>query len=100
MVHDLGRFCIERGLFWIPCHDGWLGVGKEEGEILKKVSGAFFAATGYAVRIARKKLAVQYSNSIEEVMSSYVPTGPTLPKFDYKKAAREWFASLPRHPQF
>ena len=36
---------------------------------------------------------------MEEVVSSYVPMGTTLLESDYKKAAREWLASLPRYPR-
>jgi hypothetical protein len=105
MVQALGRFCMDRNFFWIPCHDGWLGIESEEGEIIKKVAEAFYRATGYLVRIEKVGFSNGVYNSTSILMGvggvygSYVRIAPTMPRSDYKKAAEEWFASVPKHPE-
>lgn len=102
MVQALGRFCLERNFFWIPCHDGWLGTEDGEAEMVKKVGEEFWKATGYAVQVERTGL--QDGTSITIILGegggcqSYVPIEGTISPSEVKKSAMEWFASLPKHP--
>lgn len=100
MVQALGRFCMEKDYFWIPCHDGWLGIEQDEGDILKKVGEAFLQATGYPVRIERTGLADGNSKRVDWCYGSYVRSEPTsTPSPEYRKSAEDWFSSLPKHPE-
>lgn len=106
MVQGLGRLSLEKNLFWIPCHDGWLGTEEGEGEIIKKVAEAFYQATGYRVRIEKtplQNISTYTSRSIILgegcVYGSYVRIEPTIPPSDYRKSAEEWFTALPKHPK-
>jgi hypothetical protein len=105
MVQELGRFCIGRNLFWVACHDGWLGIEEGEREILEKVGDAFFQATGYSVRIKKTALMDSTFNCTYNikgeggVYGSYLGGEHTFGSSDYKKEAEDWFANLPRHPE-
>jgi hypothetical protein len=45
------------GLLYVPMHDGWLGVEKDEQLIAATVREHFFAVLGYWVTITKTKLA-------------------------------------------
>ena len=45
------------GILYIPMHDGWLGIERDEQLIAATVRGQFFRCLGYWVTIKKKKLA-------------------------------------------
>lgn len=64
MVDDLGQFCQEKNLFWIPCHDGWMGTEEHEKQIIGKVHELFHAATGFSVTVSKLELVGRKSLSL------------------------------------
>jgi len=45
------------GILYIPMHDGWLGIERDDQQIAATVRGEFFRCLGYWVTIKKKKLA-------------------------------------------
>lgn len=110
MVDELGRFCSENDLFWIPCHDGWMSTLSTEQKIVGKVRDIFQSRCGYSVAVSRVDLVSRstillhsYSGSyvrvndtspppsvLEKVESVGVPTDPTPPQNPWKKVVEEW----------
>lgn len=56
LVEELGEFCSERGLFWIPCHDGWMTTADHEIEIAEKVREIIWNKVGYSVAVSKVDL--------------------------------------------
>ena len=103
MVQDLGTYCRENKLFWIPCHDGWMGIEDGQAQIIRKVSELFFERTGYHVQITNKTLSNPYYYSsllsILSIFPSYVHSKPTSLTSDYRRLAEDWLKNLPKHPE-
>ena len=102
MVQQLGRLCSERDIFWISCHDGWMGIEAGEVEIIRAVAESFHRVTGYPVRIEKTELGTGLCTTVFGMgggYGSYVRIEPTFSTSDYRKSALEWFANLPKHPE-
>lgn len=58
MVRDLPTLMMEQhqGYFYVPMHDGWMGLERDEQAIGKMVSDLFFSVTGYRITITKKNL--------------------------------------------
>lgn len=58
MVKELPTKIMQQhaGYFYIPMHDGWLGLQRDEEAIKLMVTEFFFALTGYTVKINRKEV--------------------------------------------
>lgn len=86
MVDQLGQFCKSNGLFWVPCHDGWLSTASTEQQISTKVRELFFAKIGYSVAVAKVDLASRSSKLLSPPPSgSYVGVNDTSPASDSLK---------------
>lgn len=69
MVDSLGQFCSENGLFWVPCHDGWLGMEDSEEKIVAEVLRRFQEKTSFWVTITKKGL--RNGNTVDMFSGSY-----------------------------
>jgi hypothetical protein len=80
MVDQLGQWCRANGLFWIPCHDGWLSTASTERQISTKVRELFQAKVGYSVAVAKVELASRSTKLVLPLPSgSYVGVNDTSP---------------------
>lgn len=103
MVQDLGTYCNKNKLYWIPCHDGWMGIEDSQLQIINEVSRLFFNKTGYNVTITQKLLSnINTTNNIlsnSSIFPSYVHSKPTSPTSDIRRLAEDWLKNLPKHPE-
>jgi hypothetical protein len=79
LVEELGRFCCERGLFWVPCHDGWMTIADHEIEISEKVREIIRNKVGYSVAVSKVDLSTRTSKLLlsSPLSGSYVTVTPT-----------------------
>ena len=78
LVEELGEFCAGRGLFWIPCHDGWMTTADHEVEIAEKVREIIWNKVGYSVAVSKVDLFTRDSKLLLPHHSgSYVTVTPT-----------------------
>lgn len=77
LVEELGGFCSQRGLFWIPCHDGWMTTADHEIEIAEKVREIIWNKVGYSVAVSKVDLVSRASKLLPSHSGSYVTVTPT-----------------------
>ena len=61
------------GILYIPMHDGWLGIERDEQRIAAAVRSEFYRRLGYWVAITKTKLATGQ----ETVLVSGLPPAPS-----------------------
>jgi len=62
MVQQLGLFCMENILFWVPQHDGWISTVEDNIRIAAYASKIIFNAIGFITKITTDYLNPIYNN--------------------------------------